>query len=78
VNVLLVGALVLVVVNAAVVVTTHEPSRQAVTLCTFGLNLSLLFAVLDAPDVALSQLGVGAAIVPLMVLLAWRKHREPR
>jgi uncharacterized MnhB-related membrane protein len=29
--------------------------------------------VLQAPDVALSEIGVGTAIVPLMVMLAVRK-----
>ena len=33
----------------------------------------MLFVVLQAPDVALSQLGVGTAIVPLMIMLAIRK-----
>jgi uncharacterized MnhB-related membrane protein len=30
---------------------------------------------LQAPDVALSQLGIGAAVVPLMVMLAIRTIR---
>jgi uncharacterized MnhB-related membrane protein len=47
-----------------------------VTLAAFGLTLTALFAVLQAPDVALSEVGVGAAMVPLMVMLAWRKLNE--
>lgn len=75
-NVLLVVLLTLVAVGGTVVVTTWEPSRQAVVLSVFGLLLGLLFVVLQAPDVALSQIAVGTAVVPLMVVLAVRKiHR---
>jgi uncharacterized MnhB-related membrane protein len=66
-------ALTLVGAGGTVVVLTGAPDRQAVTLSMFGLLLTVLFLVLQAPDVALSQLGVGAAVVPLMVMLAIRK-----
>ncbi len=58
------------------VVLTPDPARQAVTFSAFGLTLGLLFLVLQAPDVALSQIGVGTAIVPLMIMLAIRKVRH--
>ena len=58
------------------VVMTDDPQRQAVTLGVFGLALTVLFVALQAPDVALSQLAVGSAVVPLMVLLAIRKIRS--
>jgi energy-converting hydrogenase B subunit D len=60
------------------VVLTPLPSRQAVALGGFGVVLTLLFVVLQAPDVALSQLAVGTAVVPLMVMLAIRKIRHLR
>ena len=75
-NVLLVATLSLVAVAGTVVVATGEPSRQAVVLSVFGLLLGLLFVVLQAPDVALSQIGVGTAVVPLMVVLAVRKIHQ--
>lgn len=68
--------LLLLTVVAAVgtaVVFSSEPARQAVTLSVFGLTLTVLFVVLQAPDVALSQLAVGSAVVPLMVMLTVRK-----
>lgn len=71
-------ALTLVLLAAAAVVLTSEPRRQAVTLSVFGLSLTVLFLVLQAPDVALSQLAVGTAFVPLMVLLAVSKIRGGR
>lgn len=60
------------------VVFTNPPERQAVTLSVYGVLLSLLFFVLQAPDVALSQLAVGTAFVPLMVMLSIRKIRGGR
>jgi energy-converting hydrogenase B subunit D len=72
VSVLIVVALTLVALAGTAVVATDMPERQAVTLSFFGLTLTVLFLALQAPDVALSQLGVGAAVVPLMVMLAIR------
>lgn len=71
-------ALTLVLVAGTTVVMTNDPERQAVTLSVLGVVLTVLFVALQAPDVALSQLGVGAAIVPLMVMLAVRKIRGQR
>lgn len=71
-------ALALVVVAGTGVVLTADPERQAVSLTAFGLTLVLLFMGLQAPDVALSQLAVGAAVVPLMVMLTVRKLRRPK
>lgn len=68
----------MVAVSATVVVFTREPQRQAASLAVFGVLLTLLFLALQAPDVALSELGVGAAVVPLMVLLTIRKIRGGR
>ena len=69
-------ALTLVAVAAVVVVMTDDPARQAVSLSVYGVLLAVLFMALTAPDVALSQIGVGTAIVPLMVMLAIRKMRD--
>ena len=75
---LVVLALTLVAVAATAVVLADAPERQAVTLSVFGLALVVAFMVLQAPDVALSELGVGTAIVPLMVMLAIRTMRKDR
>jgi uncharacterized MnhB-related membrane protein len=78
VTILIAALFTLVAAAAVVVVFTDDPSRQAVTLSAFGLLMAVLFTVVAAPDVALSQIGVGTAIVPLMVLLAVRKVRTQR
>jgi uncharacterized MnhB-related membrane protein len=77
-DVLIILALVLVAVAATVVVCTENPQRQAVTLGVYGALLSPLFLLLGAPDVALSQIAVGTAVVPLMVVLAVRSVRRRR
>ena len=71
-------SLIIVGLLATVIVFTDDPSRQAVTLSCLGLALTILFMTLEAPDVALSQVAVGSAVVPQMVLLAIRKVRQVR
>jgi energy-converting hydrogenase B subunit D len=71
--VLLLVTLAFVAVAGFVAVFTMEPRRQAITLSLFGLCLALLFVVLQAPDVALSELAVGSAVLPLLILLTLRK-----
>jgi uncharacterized MnhB-related membrane protein len=66
----------LVGVAATIVALTNRPDRQAIMLSVFGLALTVMFVVLQAPDVALSQLGVGAVVVPLMIMLTYRTVRR--
>ncbi|MDT7744456.1 MAG: hypothetical protein QOE59_3534 [Actinomycetota bacterium] len=75
-TVLLVVALLAVGVAGTVVALTPDPERQAVTLSVFGLLLGTVFVLAAAPDVALSQLAVGTALVPLLVLLTVRTVRR--
>ena len=77
-SVILFVVLTLVAVGGTAVVATNVPERQAVTLSVFGVVLTVLFFALQAPDVALSQLAVGTAFVPLMVMLSIRKIRRGR
>lgn len=71
-------SLTLVLIGAGVIVFTDEPSRQAVALSVYGLLLTILFMSLQAPDVALSQLAIGTAVVPLLVMLSVRKIASVR
>lgn len=77
-SVLNVVALLLVLAGAAVTVFTPDPAKQAVVLSVYGFLLAVLFLTLQAPDVALSQVAVGAAVVPLIVMLAIRKIASVR
>jgi uncharacterized MnhB-related membrane protein len=77
-NVLLVVSLILVAVAGTIVVVTDVLQRQAVSLAVYGVLLAPAFLLLGAPDVALSQIVVGSAVVPLMVLLTVRMVRRQR
>jgi energy-converting hydrogenase B subunit D len=68
--VLEIGILLLVAAAGTGVVLTRNPEAQIVGVSFFGLMLSLMFMIFQAPDVALSQIVIGAVGLPLMVLLA--------
>ncbi|WP_225847179.1 DUF4040 domain-containing protein [Streptomyces sp. HPF1205] len=76
VDYLVIAALALVTVTATAAAWTRDPVRQSVVLAVLGLSLSLLFLFAQAPDVALSQLAVGSAVTPLLILLTVRKVRR--
>ncbi|MGW7608557.1 Na(+)/H(+) antiporter subunit B [Streptomyces sp. NPDC054766] len=73
---LVVISLFLVAATATAAVLVRDPARQALVLSVLGLTLAVLFTVLQAPDVALSQLAVGSALTPLLILLSVRKVRR--
>jgi energy-converting hydrogenase B subunit D len=70
--------LTLVLIGGTVTVLTQRPPQQAVVLSIYGVLLGVFFLTLSAPDVALSQIGVGTAIVPLVVMLAIRRVQAPK
>jgi uncharacterized MnhB-related membrane protein len=61
---------------ATATVLTRDLVRLALVSSAYGLVLVVLFVVLQAPDVALSQLVVGAVASPLIVLVAVVVHRN--
>ena len=66
-------ALLVVVVGGDRDRVRPDPLRQALVLSIFGLALTLLFFVFQAPDVALSELVVGGVGMPVIILAALRK-----
>ena len=68
--VLLAAVLLLAAASGTAVVLSRDPRRQVFALAGNGLVLTLLFLVLQAPDVALSELAVGTAATPLLFLAA--------
>jgi uncharacterized MnhB-related membrane protein len=52
------------------VVLTRDLVRLALMASVYGLVLVVLFLVLQAPDVALSELVVGAVGFPLVIVVA--------
>ena len=69
-------ALALTALTGTGVALTRDPLRQAVAGGFFALALAALLVVLQAPDVALSEIAVGAIAIPVMVVLALAKIRE--
>jgi uncharacterized MnhB-related membrane protein len=65
----------LVAAGGTAVVLTRDPLDQAIVASFYGLVLGIMFLVFQAPDVALSQITVGAVALPLMIVLALAKVR---
>jgi energy-converting hydrogenase B subunit D len=66
-------ALIAVALGGTAVVLARDPARQALVSSVFGISLAVLFLAFQAPDVALSQVVVGAVALPAMIMLALRK-----
>ena len=75
-TVLQIVALAAVALGGGAVVAAKDPLRQALVLSIYGLALTMLFFVFQAPDVALSEIVVSTVGLPVMILLALRKIRE--
>jgi energy-converting hydrogenase B subunit D len=69
------GLLLLVALGGWGVVRTRDVTEQVVTLAFFGIVMALTFFYFQAPDVALSQIVVGAVALPLMIVLAISRMR---
>ena len=76
VTMLQVVALIAVAVLGGGVVAAADPLRQTLVLSIYGLALTMLFFVFQAPDVALSEIVVSTVGLPVMILLALRKVHE--
>jgi energy-converting hydrogenase B subunit D len=68
--------LAMVAAGGTAVVLTRNPLHQAIAASFYGILLGLMFFLFQAPDVALSQIAVGALALPLMILLALAKIRR--
>jgi uncharacterized MnhB-related membrane protein len=69
---------VLVPFAATAVVLTRDPLRMIVVNGIYGLLLSVMFLVFQAPDVALSMIVVSTIAYPLVVLAAVARTRAPK
>lgn len=71
-----VAILVFVAVAGTAVVLTRNPVSQVIGLSFYGLLLAIMFFIFQAPDVAFSQITIGAVALPLMFMLALAKIRR--
>ncbi len=67
--------LLFVAAAGTAVVLTRDPRSQVIGISFYGVLLGVMFFIFQAPDVALSQIAVGAVALPLMVMLALTKIR---
>jgi energy-converting hydrogenase B subunit D len=67
--------LAIVLASAVLVVKLRNLSGAVMALSAAGTMLSLLFVVLGAPDVAHSEVVVGAIALPVLYLVAIGKAR---
>ncbi|HTT29247.1 MAG TPA: DUF4040 domain-containing protein [Solirubrobacteraceae bacterium] len=75
-TILQIAALAAVAVGGGAVVAAGDPLRQTLVLSIYGMALTMLFFVFQAPDVALSEIVVSTVGLPVMILLALRKVRQ--
>lgn len=71
-------ALILLGGTGVATVLCYDPQRQVIVNGFFGLALTLLLAVLGAPDVAISAIVVSAVVYPAVLLVTVNRseHRK--
>ena len=75
-GILHISLLVMLVVCAILVAVFKDVIVAAVVLAAFSLILALEFYILQAPDVAIAEAGVGAAITVAIYILAIRATKR--
>jgi uncharacterized MnhB-related membrane protein len=70
-----IAAILLVALGALATVLTRDIVRLALVSAFYALTLVVFFLVLQAPDVALSELVVGAIGFPLVIVVAIVRER---
>ncbi|HLN68583.1 MAG TPA: DUF4040 domain-containing protein [Streptosporangiaceae bacterium] len=68
--------LILVAAGATAVVLIRRPVHQVLVLSVYGVLLAVLFLAFQAPDVTVSELTVGAVVLPIILLLTLAKIRK--
>jgi len=68
--------LVLIVMGAVLTVWLRDLLASVVALAATSLLLALQFYLLQAPDVAIAEAGIGAALTTAIFVLALRKTRR--
>ena len=71
-----IAALAAVAIGGTAVVAAPDPLKQTLVLSVYGMSMTALFFVFQAPDVALSEIVVSTVGLPVMILLALRKVRQ--
>ena len=67
---------IILIISAIVAVRLRNLIGAVIAMAVFSLALSLEFYVLQAPDVAIAEAGVGAGLTTAMYLLAIRNTTD--
>ena len=76
VNILHVVVLVLIVAGGALAVWFKDLLSSVLALAAASLLVSLEFYILQAPDVAIAEAGIGAALTTAIYVIALRRTRR--
>ena len=63
------------VVSAILAVHFEKLLSAVIALCATGIFAAAAFLIMHAPDVAISEAAVGAALCPLIIVVALKKIR---
>jgi uncharacterized MnhB-related membrane protein len=66
----------LIIASAFVVVLLKDLLAAAIALASMSLLLSLEFYILQAPDVAIAEAGIGACITTAIIVIAIRQTKR--
>ena len=75
-SILHVVVLVLIVVGGALAVWFKDLLSSVLALAAASLLVSLEFYILQAPDVAIAEAGIGAALTTAIYVIALRRTRR--
>ena len=67
---------IVLVIAAFIAVTLKDLIAAAIALAVMSLLLSLEFYILQAPDVAIAEAGIGACITTAIIVLAIRSTKR--
>ncbi len=67
---------ILLIIIAIVVVFHKENFTIIIFIASFGLVAATLYAINQAPDVAIAEVAIGSAIIPLIYVISISRQRE--
>ncbi|OYT59638.1 hypothetical protein B6U81_05760 [Thermoplasmatales archaeon ex4484_30] len=67
---------ILLIISAIIAIFLRDLLASAIALAAMSLLLSLEFYILQAPDVAIAEAGIGACITTAIIVLAIRSTKR--
>ncbi len=70
-------AMQIVLIIIAIAIVLHNNNRTIIILvASFSLTTASLYVINNAPDVAIAEVAIGAAIIPLIYVISISRQRE--